>query len=220
MLKIGCKRPSRAHLCASTNLRNLAFYPWPFRIGVNQALTCLRPNKKSFLFSDTAGEDSLRSLDPAGICPDPELQYQGAELSIRVLPPSFQPAFEMRYLRELSNEEAAVALDMRAPAIKTGVCFALAAIFANAQHGSMGLPEVNERASRAASGAKHDVAIVSGGLLGRLLAWLDARGGLGVALDATDRPGDPVRVLAFLSQDRMLNAYTQMQTRFAGIKPN
>jgi hypothetical protein len=81
----------------------------------------------------------------------------------------------------------------------------------------MGLPEVNERASRAASGAKHDVAIVGGGLLGRLLAWRDA---LGVALDATDRPRDPVRVSVFLSQDRMLNAYTQMQTRFAGIKPN
>jgi 2-polyprenyl-6-methoxyphenol hydroxylase-like FAD-dependent oxidoreductase len=84
----------------------------------------------------------------------------------------------------------------------------------------MGLPEVNERASRAASGAKHDIAIVGGGLLGRLLAWRDALDGLDVALDATDRPGDPVRVLAFLSQDRMLNAYTQMQTRFAGIKPN
>jgi hypothetical protein len=84
----------------------------------------------------------------------------------------------------------------------------------------MGLSEVNERASRATSGAKHDVAIVGGGLLGPLPAWRDALGGLGVALDATDTPGDPVRVLAFLSQDRMLNAYTQMQTRFAGIKPN
>jgi RNA polymerase sigma-70 factor (ECF subfamily) len=41
------------------------------------------------------------------------------ERMIRVLPPSFQPAFEMRYLRELSNEEAAVALDMSTPAIKT-----------------------------------------------------------------------------------------------------
>jgi hypothetical protein len=80
----------------------------------------------------------------------------------------------------------------------------------------MDLPEVNERASRAASCAKLDLGIVGGGLLGRLLAWRDA---LGVALDA-DRPGDPVRVLAFLSQDRMLNAYTQMQTRFAGMKPN
>jgi hypothetical protein len=27
-------------------------------------------------------------------------------------------------------------------------------------------------------------------------------------------------VWVFLSQDRMLNAYTQMQIRFAGIKPN
>jgi RNA polymerase sigma factor (sigma-70 family) len=101
------------------------FFHLAFRIGVNQALTCLRPNKKSFLFCDTADEDSLRSLDPAGICPDPELQYQAAELSItiekmiRVLPPSFQPAFEMRYVRELSNEETAVALDMSTPAIKT-----------------------------------------------------------------------------------------------------
>jgi DNA-directed RNA polymerase specialized sigma24 family protein len=29
----------------------------------------------------------------------------------RVLPPTFQSAFEMRYLRELSNEEAAAALE-------------------------------------------------------------------------------------------------------------
>jgi DNA-directed RNA polymerase specialized sigma24 family protein len=106
-------------------LRSLALCRFAFRIGVNQALTCLRPNKKSFLFSDTADEDSLRSLDPAGICPDPELQFQAAELSItiekpvRALPPSFQPALEMRYLREFSNEEAAVALDMSTPAIKT-----------------------------------------------------------------------------------------------------
>jgi hypothetical protein len=84
----------------------------------------------------------------------------------------------------------------------------------------MGLPEVNERASRAGTGAKHDVTIAGGGLVGRLSASRDALGGLSVALDATDSPGDPVRVLAFLSQDRMLNAYTQMQTRFAGIKPN
>jgi hypothetical protein len=84
----------------------------------------------------------------------------------------------------------------------------------------MRLPEVNERATRAASGAKHDRGIVGGGLLGRLLAWRDALGGLGVAVGATDRSGDLVLLLAFLSQDRMLNAYTQMQTRFAGIKPN
>jgi hypothetical protein len=45
--------------------------------------------------------------------------------------------------------------------------------------------------------------------------------GLGVAMyEANAGPGDPVRALVFMSQDRMLNAYTQMQTRFAGIKPN
>jgi DNA-directed RNA polymerase specialized sigma24 family protein len=41
------------------------------------------------------------------------------EKMIRALPPSFQPVFEMRYLRELSNEEAAVALGISTPAIKT-----------------------------------------------------------------------------------------------------
>jgi hypothetical protein len=40
---------------------------------------------------------------------------------IRVLPLSFQPAFEIRYPREPPNEEAAVALDMSTPAIKTPV---------------------------------------------------------------------------------------------------
>jgi hypothetical protein len=83
----------------------------------------------------------------------------------------------------------------------------------------MGLPEVNERASRAASGTKHDLGILGGGLLRRLPAWRDALGGLGTALDATDTPVGRC-VLVFLSQDRMLDAYTQMQTRFAGIKPN
>jgi len=82
----------------------------------------------------------------------------------------------------------------------------------------MGLPEVKEGTSRAASGAKHDVAIVGDGILGRLLGWRDALGSLSVALDATVKPGDPVRALVFMSQDRMLNAYTQMQTRFAGNK--
>ena len=101
------------------------FSTWLFRIGVNQALMRLRSNKKSFLFLDTADEDSLRSLDPADTRPNPELQYQVAELSmtlekmIRVLPPSVQPAFEMRYLRELPTEEAAAALDMSTLAIKT-----------------------------------------------------------------------------------------------------
>jgi DNA-directed RNA polymerase specialized sigma24 family protein len=97
------------------------------RIGVNQALTRLRPNKKSFLFSDTADEDSLRSLDPAGYLPRSQIAVPSRELSgtiekmIRVPSRSFQPAFEMRYLRELSNEEAAMALDMSTPAIKTRV---------------------------------------------------------------------------------------------------
>jgi hypothetical protein len=68
----------------------------------------------------------------------------------------------------------------------------------------MGLPEVKEGTSRAASGAKHDVAIVGDGILG----WRDAFGSLSVALDATVKPGDPVRALVFMSQDRMLNAYT------------
>jgi DNA-directed RNA polymerase specialized sigma24 family protein len=39
--------------------------------------------------------------------------------SIRILPLSFRSLLEMRYLRELSNEAVAVALDMGTPAIKT-----------------------------------------------------------------------------------------------------
>jgi hypothetical protein len=111
MLKIVCRRPSSAYLRASMNFKVPRVFPFGFSGSESiTLLTFLPPNKKSFLFCDTADEDSLRSLDPAGICPDPELQYQAAELSItiekmiRVLPPSFQPAFEMRYLRELSNE--------------------------------------------------------------------------------------------------------------------
>jgi RNA polymerase sigma-70 factor, ECF subfamily len=102
------------------------FSTWLFRIGVNQALMHLRSKKRSFLLIDnTADDDAIRSFDPEDTRPNPELQYQAAELSmtiekmIRVMPPVFQPVFEMRYLQELSNEEAAVALDMSTPAIKT-----------------------------------------------------------------------------------------------------
>jgi DNA-directed RNA polymerase specialized sigma24 family protein len=58
------------------------------------------------------------SLDLADTRPTPECQYAAAELSmtlkerISILPFSFQSVLEMRYLRELSNEAAAVTLDM------------------------------------------------------------------------------------------------------------
>ena len=101
------------------------FSTWLFRIGVNQALMHLRSKRRSFLLLDNTDDDAFRSFDPEDTRPNPELQYQAAELSmtiekmIRVMPPVFQPVFEMRYLQELSNEEAAVALDLSTPAIKT-----------------------------------------------------------------------------------------------------
>jgi hypothetical protein len=84
MLKLVCKRPSRAHLRASTNLRSLAFFHLAFQDRSQSSSDVHSANKKSFLFSDTADEDSVRSLDPAGIFPDPELQHQAAELSITI----------------------------------------------------------------------------------------------------------------------------------------
>lgn len=101
------------------------FSTWLLSIGVNQALMHLRSRKRGILFLDSGDNDSLPALDPADTRPNPELQCLAAELSttierlIRGLPHTFQPAFEMRYLRELSNEEAAAALDLSTPTIKT-----------------------------------------------------------------------------------------------------
>lgn len=101
------------------------FSTWLFRIGVNQALMRLRSNKRRLSSFDTADRTVPHSLDPADTRPNPELQYRAAELSlhleemIRSLPLSFRPAFTMRFLRELSNEESAAALKMSTPAIKT-----------------------------------------------------------------------------------------------------
>jgi DNA-directed RNA polymerase specialized sigma24 family protein len=57
MLKTVRKRSSRAHLRASDLFEEPHVSTWLFRIGVNQALTCLRSKRKGFQFRDTVDED-------------------------------------------------------------------------------------------------------------------------------------------------------------------
>jgi RNA polymerase sigma-70 factor, ECF subfamily len=115
----------RAFTCLDQFKGASRFSTWLFTIGVNQALMCLRSKRRARCVPDPSNEGSLPFAHLADTRPDPEAQYHNAELSkalhevIQLLPPGFRPVFEMRYVHELSNEEAAAALDMTVPTIKT-----------------------------------------------------------------------------------------------------
>jgi RNA polymerase sigma-70 factor, ECF subfamily len=101
------------------------FSSWLFRIAINQALMCLRSKKRNILIFHITDDDSLPFLDPADTRPDPEQHCRDTELSTRLeemissLPPALRPAFELRYVHELSNEQTAVALGLSIATIKT-----------------------------------------------------------------------------------------------------
>jgi len=115
----------RAFTCLDQFRGASRFSTWLFTIGVNQALMCLRSKRRARYVPDAPDEDSFHFPHLADTRPDPEAQYRNVELSkalhevIQHLPPGFRPVFEMRYVHELSNEEAAAALDMSVPTIKT-----------------------------------------------------------------------------------------------------
>src|SRR5437016_5172145 len=121
-----------AFLKAYTNLNQFQgqskFYTWLVRIAVNEALMKLRrrrPERMVSLDEDVKTEEDSVPREVADWSPNPEQQYNQAELkeiltkTIQGLPPSFRTVFVLRDVEGLSTEETADALDLSIPAVKS-----------------------------------------------------------------------------------------------------
>jgi len=107
---------------------NSKFYTWIVRIAVNQALMKLRKRKSDRAVSldeqiDTGEDTVVREI--AAWDPDPEQQYSQEELhkilneAVLELAPIYRTVFTLRDIDGLSTEEAAEALDLSVPAVKS-----------------------------------------------------------------------------------------------------
>lgn len=104
------------------------FYTWIVRIAVNQALMKLRKRKsdRSVSLDETidTGEDTV-AREIAAWDEDPEQRYSREEINeilgtaIDGLAPIYRAVFVLRDVDGLSTEEAAEALDLSVPAIKS-----------------------------------------------------------------------------------------------------
>lgn len=104
------------------------FYTWIVRIAVNQALMKLRKRKsdRSVSLDDTidTGEDKV-AREIAAWDENPEQQYSREEINeilggaIDGLTPIYRAVFVLRDVDGLSTEEAAEALDLSVPAVKS-----------------------------------------------------------------------------------------------------
>ncbi len=104
------------------------FYTWIVRIAVNQALMKLRKRKsdRSVSLDDTVdtGEDTI-VREIAAWDENPEQKYSREELSqiltsaVDGLAPIYRAVFVLRDIDGLSTEEAAEALDLSVPAVKS-----------------------------------------------------------------------------------------------------
>ena len=121
-----------AFLKAYTNLKQFQgqskFYTWLVRIAVNEALMKLRrrrPERMVSLDEDVKTEEDSVPREVADWSPNPEQQYNQAELkeilskTIQGLPPSFRTVFVLRDVEGLSTEETADALELSIPAVKS-----------------------------------------------------------------------------------------------------
>jgi RNA polymerase sigma-70 factor, ECF subfamily len=104
------------------------FYTWLVRIAVNEALMKLRrrrPERMVSLDEDVKTEDDSVPREVADWAPNPEQLYNQSELheiltrTIQGLPPSFRTVFVLRDVEGLSTEEAAEALNLSIPAVKS-----------------------------------------------------------------------------------------------------
>jgi RNA polymerase sigma-70 factor (ECF subfamily) len=104
------------------------FYTWLVRITVNEALMKLRrlkPGRTVSLDEDVKTEEDSLPREVADWSPNPEQQYNQAELkdiltrTIQGLPMSFRTVFVLRDVEGLSTEETAEALDLSVPAVKS-----------------------------------------------------------------------------------------------------
>jgi RNA polymerase sigma-70 factor (ECF subfamily) len=121
-----------AFLKAYTNLGQFQgqskFYTWLVRIAVNEALMRLRrrrPERMVSLDEDVKTEEDSMPREIADWTPNPEQQYNQAELkdilsrTIQGLPTSFRTVFVLRDVEGLSTEETAEALGLSIPAVKS-----------------------------------------------------------------------------------------------------
>lgn len=107
---------------------NAKFYTWLVRIAVNESLMRLRKRRTSRTVSmdeDIETEEGRVPRDFADWAPDPEQNYDNAELSeilrktIQGLPRGFRVVFALRDIEGLSTEETAEALSLSIPAVKS-----------------------------------------------------------------------------------------------------
>jgi RNA polymerase sigma-70 factor (ECF subfamily) len=107
---------------------NAKFYTWLVRIAVNESLMRLRKRRTSKTVSmdeDIETEEGRVPRDFADWAPDPEQNYDHAELSeilrrtIQGLPRGFRVVFALRDVEGLSTEETAEALGLSVPAVKS-----------------------------------------------------------------------------------------------------
>ncbi|HXE30386.1 MAG TPA: sigma-70 family RNA polymerase sigma factor [Terriglobales bacterium] len=102
-------------------------YTWIVRIAVNQALMKLRQRRGNTVSLDeeVASEEGHLPREVADWHPDPEQQYQSAELadilqrSLEALPLPYKLVFQLRDVEELSTEETAEALGLTESAVKS-----------------------------------------------------------------------------------------------------
>jgi RNA polymerase sigma-70 factor, ECF subfamily len=104
------------------------FYTWLVRIAVNEALMKLRkrrPERFVSLDEDVQTEEDSMPREIADWSPNPEQQYNQAELkdilgkTIQGLPAGFRTVFVLRDVEGLSTEETAEALELSIPAVKS-----------------------------------------------------------------------------------------------------
>jgi RNA polymerase sigma-70 factor (ECF subfamily) len=104
------------------------FYTWLVRIAVNEALMKLRrrrPERMVSLDEEIKTDEDSVPREVADWSPNPEQQYSQAELreiltkTIQGLPSSFRTVFVLRDVEGLSTEEAAEALELSIPAVKS-----------------------------------------------------------------------------------------------------
>src|ERR687888_667770 len=107
---------------------NSKFYTWLVRIAVNESLMKLRRRRSDRTVSldeDIETEEDTMPREVADWSPNPEQLYKQGELkeilrkAVQGLPPSFRTVFVLRDVEGLSTEEAAEALDLSIPAVKS-----------------------------------------------------------------------------------------------------
>src|SRR6202451_1752276 len=121
-----------AFLKAYSNLHQFQgqskFYTWLGRVAVDEGLMRgrrRRPERMVSLDEDVKTEEDSLPREVADWAPNPEQQYNQAELreiltrTIQGLPASFRTVFVLRDGEGLSTEETAEALDLSIPAVKS-----------------------------------------------------------------------------------------------------